>query len=270
MTEQVVATTDSGFCLRPQSLEWARHLRLALCCLAMTLVYPLKGEAQQFNGDNQWVAPHGVATLVGSVGEEYAQAYLVAALLPEWEFNLQLTQYYDDPEAESGSYTATNIYAKRRLQENEAGTTGYAVMAGTGIFPDHRELGERMQAFESWYAMGIATYGFLDDKVLLDILPGVVVNLDQGPQGDSAWGFTYSSRVAVYGVIPSSAIVAEVYGTAGEAEAEPGYRIGVRWESPKWIVAASFADIFDEDGGAGFELGVMYLTDPRFCFGGCR
>ena len=238
--------------------------------MAVILLCPGTGAAQQFSGDNQWVAPHGVATLVGTVGEEYSQAYLIGALVPEWEFNLQLTHYYDDPLVDTDSYTATSLYAKRRLSENEAGTAGYAVIAGTGVFPDHRERGERMQAFESWFAMGIATYNFLDDQLLLDILPGVVVNLDQGAEGDSAWGFTYTSRVALYGIVPSSAIVAEVFGTAGEAESDPGYRIGVRWESPKWIVAATYADAFDGSGGAGFELGIMYLTDPRFCLGGCR
>lgn len=242
----------------------------ALLGLVSVLAYPSSSTAQQFNGDNQWVAPHGVATLAGTVGEEYSQAYLVAALVPEWEFNLQATHYYEDPEDDSDNFDVANIYVKHRLSQNEAGTTGYAFFLGTGIFPDHRELGERMQAFESWYAMGVGTFGFLDDKVLLDVVPGVVANTDQGVDGDTAWGFTYTSRVAVYGVIPSSAIVAEAFGTTGEAESEPGYRVGVRWESPKWVVAATFSERFDGKGGAGFELGFLYFTDARFCFGGCR
>src|SRR5210317_1636039 len=149
----------------------------ALLVLIFVLAYPSSSTAQQFNGDNQWVAPHGVATLVGTVGEEYSQAYLVAALVPEWEFNLQLTHYYEDAAADSDSFDVANIYVKHRLSENEAGTTGYAFFLGTGVFPDHRELGERMQAFESWYAQGVGTYGFLDDKVLLYLVPGVVANL---------------------------------------------------------------------------------------------
>ena len=242
----------------------------ALCCLVVALLCAATSEAQQFIGDNQWVAPHGVATLVGTVGEEYSQAYLVAALVPEWEFNLQLTSYYDDPVGDSEAFNVANVYLKRRLKENEAGTAGYALFLGTGVFPDHRQLGERMQAFESWYSMGIATYSFLDDRVLLDLMPGVVANLDQGVEGDTAWGFSYASRVAVYGIVPSSAIVAEVFGTTGEAASEPGYRFGVRWESKKLIIAATFSDTFDGPGGAGFELGALYLTDPRFCIGGCQ
>lgn len=241
-------------------------LGIAVAALAM----PCTSAAQQFNGDNQWVAPHGVATLVGTVGEEYSQAYLIAALIPDWEFNAQFTHYYEDPEASSDSYTAVNLFAKHRFSESPEGTTGYAAIAGTGSFPDHREQGELMQAFSSWYLMGIATYGFADDQVLLDLLPGVIANLDQGPSGDTAWGFTYNARLAVYGVVPSSALVGEVYGTAGEAYSEPGYRVGIRWESPRWVVSATYANAFDGSGGAGFELGIMYFTDPRFCIGGCK
>lgn len=240
---------------------------LGICIVVLSL--PTIGTAQQFNSDNQWVAPHGVATLIGTAGQEFAQAYLVAALLPEWEFNAVLTHYYDDPAADNGAYTATNLYAKRRLSENEAGTAGYAVFGGTGIFPGHRDQGERMQAFDSWYMAGIATYAFAGDKVLLDLLPGVVANLDQGPSSKTAWGFTYSTRIAVYDVLPRAALVGEVFGTAGEAGSEPSYRLGLRWETPRWVFAASYSDAFDGSYGAGFEVGIMYYTNPRFCFSGC-
>jgi hypothetical protein len=244
----------------------------ALLVLVVGLaVFTLPGVsfAQQFAGDNQWVAPQGVATLVGTVGEDYSQAYLVAALLPDWEFNAQLTYYYDEPETRSDSYTALNLFAKHRFFESANGTTGYAAIAGTGVFPDRREQGEQAQAFDSWYLVGIGTYGFVDDQVLLDLLPGAVVNFDQGPSGDTAWGFSYTARLAVYGVVPSSALVAEVFGTAGEAFSEPSYRVGLRWEGVKWVIAGSYSDAFDGSGGAGLELGVLYFTDPRFCIGGC-
>ena len=127
-------------------------------------------------------------------------------------------------------------------------------------------------AFESWWVTLTATYAFLDDRVLLDVLPGAVVDTDDGPTDDTAWGFTYTSRVAIYDVIPQSAIVGEIFGTTGEAYAEPAWRFGVRWESPKWIAALTYSDAFDGSGrgGAGIEFGIMYYTDARFCFGGCR
>ncbi|KAA1188386.1 hypothetical protein F0M18_17970 [Pseudohalioglobus sediminis] len=229
-----------------------------------------KVSAQQFSGDNQWVAPHGVATIVGTVGEEYSQFYAIAALVPEWEFNLQLTHYYDDPRDNTGEYTATSLFAKHRISQSEDEATGYSVLFGTGLTPEHKEQGEVNDALESWWIMGTGTYAFADNSVLLDVLPGVTLNTNREQESDAAWGFTYMSRLAIYDIIPQSAIVAEVFGTAGEAYAEPAYRLGVRWESPKWVVAVTFSEAFDGSAGAGAELGVIYFTEPRFCFGGCR
>jgi hypothetical protein len=247
-------------------LHIARLLQiLVLACWAEGVT------AQQFAGDNQWVAPHGVATLVATAGEEYSQLMAVAALLPEWEFNLQLTHNYDDPRDDSGSYTATNIYFKRRLKQSEDEKSGYAVLFGTGLFPEHREQGQVSNALTSWWATGVATYKLdRDGQVLLDVLPGIAVNTDPDNSDDTSWGFTYTSRLAVYGLIPQSAVVGEVFGTAGEAYAEPAYRIGVRWESRKWVAALTYSDAFDGSGGAGIEFGLMYFTEPRFCMGGCR
>ena len=225
--------------------------------------------AQQFAGDNQWTAPHGVGTFAATAGEEYAQLYAIAALWPEWEFNAQFSMYYDDPTDGTGSYTAVNLYLKRRLWENDAETAGYSVVFGTGLYPEHLEHGTVATAFHSWWFMGTATYGFVQDRVLLDILPGASVNLDQGQTGETVWNFTYSSRVAVYGVVPQSALVGEVFGSAGEASAEPAYRAGVRWESPRLIIAGTYAAAFDGSPFAGFEIGLIYFTDPIFCFGGC-
>ena len=243
-------------------MRWIVFVALALGSAAV--------EAQQFAGDNQWVAPHGVGTFVATVGEEYSQFYAIAAMVPEWEFNLQLTHYYDDPRTGSGSYTATGLYVKRRLKESAAGTTGYAFLAGTGLFPEHVEQDRVTNALQTWWATGVGTYGFSDDKVLLDILPGVAVNLDKETSEDSTWSFTYTSRVAIYDVVPKSTIVAEVFGATGEGYAEPAYRFGLRWESPKWVAALTYSDAFDGSGGPGVEFGIMYFTDPRFCFGGCR
>ncbi|TDG12795.1 hypothetical protein E2F43_14625 [Seongchinamella unica] len=247
---------------------------LLLWRLGLAAVLPLSlagvANAQQFAGDNQWVAPHGVATIVGTVGEEYSQFYAVAALIPEWEFNLQLTHYYDDPRDDTDDYTATSLFAKYRISESEDEKTGYSVVFGTGLTPEHKEEGEVNDAFESWWALGTATYAFADNSILLDVLPGFTYNVDREQHSDSAWGFTYMSRVAVYDIIPQSAIVGEVFGTAGEAFAEPSYRLGVRWESPRWVAALTYSDAFDGSYGAGVEFGVFYLTDPRFCLGGCR
>ncbi len=70
-------------------------------------------------------------------------------------------------------------------------------------------------------------------------------------------------------MIPHSALVGEVFGTAGEEHTLPQYRGGVRWESSKLITALTCGRGFDGAGGPRWELGAMYLTDPMlaFCWG---
>lgn len=228
----------------------------------LALVAP--AQAQQFMGDNQWTAPRGVSTQAVTVGEEYAQYIFVLAAIEGLELNAQFTHYYEDPRDETESHTATTLYAKFRISQNDAETTGYSVFIGTGLYPEHLDQGEATQAFDSYFSNLTATYGWNNDRVLLDVMPGFTVNLDQGDTDETAWGFTYTSRLAIYDVIPQSAIVSEVFGTTGEAYAPPSYRAGVRWEGKKWIVAGTYSDAFDGSGGAGFEIGVIYFTDPLF------
>ena len=105
----------------------------------------------------------------------------------------------------------------------------------------------------------------------LDLNPGVIVNTEYGDSDKHEWGFTYSSRLAVYKVVPQSAIVGEVFGAAGGAYATPQYRVGVRWEPSKTFVAAvSWAAGLDGSTGGGAEIGFL-LFSPRFaCFKGCK
>ncbi|WP_027137802.1 hypothetical protein [Gaetbulibacter saemankumensis] len=220
--------------------------------------------AQQFVGDNQWVAPHGVATFVATAGQEYAQLYGIIAFLPNWEFNSQFVYYYDNPRTNTDSYLNPSFYVKRRLYQNETETAGYAAFGGVGLFPQHLDQGEVTSRFQSWWVMASATYAFANDNILLDILPGATVNLDHKQTGNTAWGFTYSSRVAFYKIIPQSAIVGEVFGTAGQANAPFSYRGGVRWESPKCVVSLTYSSAFNNSYAAGIEIGIMFFTNPLF------
>ena len=240
--------------------------------LALMVLTVSPAAAQQFNGDNQWVAPHGVATFVLTVGQEFSTAYAIAALLPETEFNIGVTRFVDKPlEGTEGHYSGI-FWVKRRLVENEAGTAGWAVSAGTGVDPSYLEAGTVTDTFQSWFANTSYTLAFRDGDVTWDLIPGVMVNLDQDQSGENAWGMTYASRAAVYKIIPQSAIVGEIFGTAGEAYAEPAWRLGVRWEGRRVIVAASYGDSFSGGGSPRFEIGVMVLTNQLkfLCLGKCR
>ncbi|NMM48322.1 hypothetical protein [Marinigracilibium pacificum] len=235
-----------------------------LIIIILFLIMQVSIMAQQFVGDNQWVAPHGVATIVGTAGQEYAQFYAIAALFPDWEFNTQFVHYYDDPRSNSESYTSFSFFVKHRLVENDAQTEGYSVLAGLGLFPQHLDEGEVTSEFQSYWAMFTATYAFANNTILWDILPGATVNFDHKQTKKTAWGFTYSTRIAIYKVIPQSAIVGEIFGTAGAAESPASYRAGIRWESPKLVVALSYSNAFNGSYGAGFEIGAFFFTNPLF------
>ena len=243
-----------------------REYTLTGLVLAASIVLATSAGAQQFNGDNQWVAPHGVGTFVLTVGQEYSVMMAVAALLPDTEFNLGVTHFVDKPlDLTEGHYSGI-FYVKRRLVENDAGDAGWAMSVGTGIDPSYLEAGTVTDNFQSWFVNTSYTASFRDGDVTCDLLPGVMVNLDKDRRGETAWGMTWCSRAAVYKIIPQSAIVGEVFGTVGEAYAEPTYRVGVRWESPRVIVATTYGDTFSGAGGPRLELGVIVLTNPLKMF----
>ena len=110
----------------------ARHARLAFAAVAFCFA-ALSAQAQQFNSDNQWTAPHGVGTLVLTAGQEYSSAIGVAALLPDTEFNIGVTRFRDSPEDRTDAHYSGIFYIKRRLTENEAGNDGTSISFGTGI-----------------------------------------------------------------------------------------------------------------------------------------
>ena len=228
--------------------------------------------AQQFNSDNQWVAPHGVATLMLTVGQEYSTALAVAALLPDTEFNFGVTRFEPGTEDPGRTHYSMILYVKRRLSENEAGNGGWAVMGGTGVDKSYLGEGEHTETFRTWWANAVYTIPLFDGKITWDLLPGAMVNLDHQQSGNTAWGMTWSSRAAFYNPIPHTPIVAEVFGTIGEAYAEPSYRVGPRWEGSRVIVAATYGDSFTGAGSPRFELGVLVLTNQLkfLCWGTCR
>ena len=255
----------------PHRPPWSARAAVVLCAVCVLLAAGL-GSAQQFTGDNQWVAPHGVGTFVLTLGQEYSTFLAVAALLPETEFNLGVTRFDDKPLDATEAHYSGIFYVKRRLKQNEAGTAGWAVSVGTGTDPSHLEAGTVTDTFQSWFANTSYTMAFRDGDVTWDLIPGVTVNLDQDQTGQNAWGMTWCSRAAVYKVIPQSAIVGEVFGTMGEAYAEPSYRVGVRWESPRVVVAATYGNSFSGSGSPRFEIGAIVFTNQLkiFCLGKCR
>jgi hypothetical protein len=247
-----------------------RSTILAAACLGMLFLVVPSAAAQQFNGDNQWTAPHGVGTFVLTVGQEWSMLMAVAALRPDWEFNVGVTRYSEDGGNPDDDHYSGTFYLKRRFWENEAGNGGAAIMFGTGYSPSYLSAGEVIDTFETWWATGVYTVPFLDGAVTWDLLPGFILNLDKDRSGENTLNFSYGSRAAIYRIIPSSAIVAEVFGTAGEQYSPPQYRVGVRWESSRLVIAATYGRQFDGEGGPRLEIGALVFTNPLkiFCLGG--
>jgi len=225
------------------------------------------GSARQFNSDNYWTAPHGVATIIATAGQNYSTLLDVAALLPGWEFNIGATLFREDELTNTTNHYSAIFYVKHMFYENEAKTGGWAVMAGTGVYPGYLKSGTTTTSFRSYWLNVPVTFAFFENTLSWDILPGVLYNQDYGLDKENAWGYTYSTRLAIYHVIPQSAIVAELFGTEGEAFADPQYKAGVRWESPNIVAALTYGAGFDGNRGGGIEFGIMIFTTPFLYIG---
>lgn len=259
----------------PRNHDAARSRRIAYRDVLGAVVFVLlagvaaPAYGQQYNSDNYWTAPHGTQTTVLTVGQAYSALLDVVALFPGWEFNVGATLFREDRDAGTVRHFSTIGYVKYMFYENAAKNGGGAVMAGTGVVPGFYQAGGITSDSKSYWAYVPVTLPFFGGTVSWDLMPGYTVNKTYGTTSETTTGFLYSTRLAVYKVIPQSAIVGEVYGTEGQAYSKPQYRIGVRWETKYVISALTYSDTFGHGSGAGVELGIMILS-PRFlCFGGC-
>ncbi len=83
-------------------------------------------------------------------------------------------------------------------------------------------------------------------------------------------GVSLIQRLAIYKVIPNTAIVGEVYGSAGQISAKPEFNAGLRWEPYDQLnVALTWGNSSDRSSGPDFQLGV-HLYAPKFVCKGCR
>jgi hypothetical protein len=247
------------------------HRRKTGCCQLLTaLIFLLltgissSAYSQQFNSDNWWVVPHGVGTGVATIGEKYSTMYLGYGFAPGWEVDIAPTIYEEDPVSGAAARYSTTAYVKGLIWENQEQTSGASVMAGIGQSPGYYQSGTKTNDFKSYWAALPITLPFLDNTISWDIMPGVLYNREYGINEESAWGFSYSTRIAIYKIIPQSAIVAEVFGATGDAEAEAQYKAGVRWESKYVIAALTYGDGLEGNEGGGIELGFIILTVPWF------
>lgn len=221
-------------------------------------------QAQQFNTDNYLTMPHGTGTFVLTAGERNSTMYAVFALLPRFELNFQSSLFWEDKSANSPQHFATNIFGKYMFWVNKANNGGAAIFLGIGKSPGYFTEADYSAMRKNYWTALPVTIPFFNNTLSWDIMPGALVDFDYGNNNETAWGFTYSMRLAIYKVIPKTAIVGEFYGTEGKAYSKPEYRFGLRWEPNSYIVPAlTYGACFDGSPGAGFEIGVIIFT-PQF------
>lgn len=219
---------------------------------------------QQFNSDSYLSKPHGMITIIPTVGERNSMLMNTFSLFSRWEFTIAAYLYNNDRDPLTDDGYSTSLFAKYMIYENKKKTGGFAIKAGTGMFPGTLTGAERERnAFKSYWMNTPVTIPFLDNKLQVDLMPGTSITFNYGENETTAWAFTYSARIAYY-LHPKWSAVGEFFGTEGATRAIPEYKIGPRWEPSQYAVfAVTYGHEFAGSLGAGFEAGVMLFT-PAF------
>jgi hypothetical protein len=245
-----------------------RLLGAALLALATLTSDPAL--AQQYNSDNYLSKPHGVATIILTAGERNSMWMTTFSLLPRWEFTAAAYVFYDagDPKISDGY--STSYYAKYMIYENKAQTGGVAVKAGTGLEPGYLVPNVGLEdAFKTYWMNAPVTVPLFNNKLSWDAMPGFSATREFGVNESTVGAFTYATRLAWYPMSMTWSLVGEVYGSKGQTEAIPEYRVGLRWEPNQHAVFALTYDAeFEGSNGAGVEVGIMLFTPPFAKLGG--
>lgn len=220
--------------------------------------------AQQYNSDSWISKPHGMITIIPTIGQRNTMIMTTYSLIPKWEFTCALYAYNSDGDSRTDDGHSASLYAKYMFYQNKSETGGAAVKFGTGMFPGTIDAENRTDdAFRTFWMNVPVTIPFLNNHLSWDIMPGATVSRNYGTDQSTAWGFTYSTRLAWYPFDYKWALVGEIFGTEGEVNAIPEYKIGVRWEPSQYITyAMTYGQEFTDNNGAGFEFGIMIFTPP--------
>lgn len=186
------------------------------------------------------------------------------ALFPNREFFAQATLFWGNQDQQLAQHFSTNLYAKYMFYQNDAASGGGGVFLGMGKSPSYFSQNRYVDMHKNYWTAVAVTIPFLESMISWDIMPGRLVDFEGGDNNSTAWGFTYSTRLAVYRIIPQSALVGEIYGTVGEAYSKPEFKVGIRWEPNTTVVPAiTYGAALDGTNAAGLEIGVMIFS-PQF------
>lgn len=221
-------------------------------------------QGQQFNTDNYLTMPHGTGTFVLTGGERDASMYATFALRPRFELNFSVNAFWEDKSTKSPQHFSTNVFGKYMFWVNEANNAGAAVFLGVGRSPGYYNANGYSSFHKNYWTAVPLTIPLLHNTISWDLMPGALVDFEYGDNKEASWGFTWSTRVAIYKIIPKTAIVGELYGTEGTVSSETEFKVGLRWEPNDYIVPAiSYSAGLNGGDAAGFEIGVIIFT-PTF------
>ena len=255
-----------------QARRLLRSLGSYLIIFAMSTIFIKTSFAQQYNSDSWLSKPHGTVTVIPTAGQRNTMLMTTYSLFPKWEFTIAGYMYNNDGDPLTADGYSASLYAKYMFYQNKKETGGASVKAGTGMKPGTIGGEDRSKdAFKSYWMNFPCTIPLFNNKLSWDLMPGATYNSSYGKEKTTAWGFTYSTRVAWYPFDPRWSAVGEVFGTEGENKAIPEYRLGVRWEpSQHAVFALTYGNEFNGTQGAGFEFGIMLFSPPFVCFKGCN
>lgn len=222
----------------------------------------ISGFSQQFNSDSYLTMPHGIGTMIFTAGERNSTLYMTAAVLPRFEVGVSANLYNPTDSLKQYRRFTSNLFVKYMFWVNESKTGGGGIFFGMGQSPGYYGgEGEFFVMHKNYWTAVPFTFPLFNNVVSLDIMPGGLVDFEYGADKKTAWGFSYSTRLAIYKVIPKTAIVGELYGAEGEAYSKPEFKVGLRWEPNDYIVPAfTYGACLDGSKGAGFEIGPTILN----------
>jgi hypothetical protein len=220
--------------------------------------------AQQFNTDNHITMALGTANNCVTYGPRSATMLPSVGLFKNFEFFLGAVLIQEDEARQAEDHFSAVIMGKWMFYDTDDNSSGASATFGTGANPAYHAKDVKINSFRNYYAYADYTFTLFDKAISWDLNPGVQLIYDNESDSDKeTWGFTYSTRVAIYKIIPKTAIVGEVYGALGDASANMEYRVGLRYESSDYIVPAlSYGNSTDGSRGPGVEIGVIIISPP--------
>lgn len=242
-----------------------------LWSIAFIILFIDRASAQQYNSDSWLTKPHGVITIIPTVGQRSSMIMNTFALFPDWEFTYAIYAYHKDNDILTDDGHSSSYYAKYMFYENKTHDGGAAIKFGTGLFPGMIQQADRADDAFATYWVNFPVTIPLGESLSWDVIPGTSYTNSKNDDESEGWGFTYSTRLAYYPFAPNWGLVGEVFGTEGQRTSPTEYRVGVRWEkSANTVFALTYGEQFHGNEGAGIEFGIMLFTPQFACLGKCK